>query len=198
MVNVAIVMPSGSHIHAPTVVCLTEMLHHSIKSGVNVRFINPRVSVVEQGRWLGVKTVLKDVHATHILWLDSDMMFPKDTLTRLLKYDKDVVGAAYVKRDGSGEVVATDVKYHQLKEVPDMGIKPVGILGMGVLLTRVDVFRTLQEPWFEVWWRDDGQWVSEDAHFFMECKRHGITAWMDCALSHEIGHLGVIDWRMDE
>ena len=38
------------------------------------------------------------VDATHILWLDSDMRFPADTLGRLLARNRDIVGANYCAR----------------------------------------------------------------------------------------------------
>jgi hypothetical protein len=37
-------------------------------------------------------------NASHILWLDSDMRFPKDTLFRLMKHEKPIVAANYARR----------------------------------------------------------------------------------------------------
>ncbi|HEY6028335.1 MAG TPA: hypothetical protein VIV09_15670, partial [Pseudolabrys sp.] len=42
----------------------------------------------------------------YILWLDTDMRFPKDTLIRLLAHDRDIVAANYVTRQIPPEPVS--------------------------------------------------------------------------------------------
>ena len=40
----------------------------------------------------------KEETASHIIWIDSDMRFPPDLFSRLLKHDQDVVAANCPKR----------------------------------------------------------------------------------------------------
>jgi hypothetical protein len=47
--------------------------------------------------------------ASHILFLDSDMTFPPDTLQRLLDHKVPIVGADYVKRNDLGKLLGHQV-----------------------------------------------------------------------------------------
>ena len=48
--------------------------------------------------------------STHILWIDSDMRFPKDALIRLLDRDLPIVGANYPMRRTPIIPTATNLK----------------------------------------------------------------------------------------
>ena len=51
-----------------------------------------------------------ELNATHMLWIDSDMTFPADTILRMLAHDKKIVGGRvrFVLLRSIGEVVVTD------------------------------------------------------------------------------------------
>ena len=51
-----------------------------------------------------------DTSCTHIMWIDSDMKFPPDTLQILLSYKKDIVAGNYSTR------VPTDCSIYRSKQ----------------------------------------------------------------------------------
>ena len=46
----------------------------------------------------GIVSKFLDTDYTHIFFMDSDMVFPKDTLQRLLDRDVDIVGGFYLRK----------------------------------------------------------------------------------------------------
>jgi hypothetical protein len=54
------------------------------------------------------------------------------------------------------------------------------------------VFDRLKTPWFYL----DGD-HSEDFNFIRDCRKAGIVAWADLALSFEVGHVGefAVGWK---
>ena len=141
---------------------------------------------------------------THVLWVDSDMRFPTDSLIRLLNHDKPMVGINYAKRvfptsftafktlDGAGNV--------HLETLPDStGLEEVDAIGFGLLLMRMDVFKVLppleEDPWFGFDWRPDQNEVGEDVHFCKLVRKHGVQILVDHDLSKECGHIGTLTYR---
>lgn len=144
--------------------------------------------------------------ASHILWLDSDMRFPKEALVRLLQHDKDVVGINYAKRGippgfvgikqiGDDEDVGSKLETNADSE----GLESVGALGFGCLLMKTDVLKAMPdgEPWF---WFDflpkRRQMVGEDVYFFRLVHDAGFEVFCDHDLSKECGHTGEMTYRV--
>jgi len=133
--------------------------------------------------------------ATHILWIDSDMRFPADTLLRLLEHDKDIVACNATTRkmpivpvtkkkvDGVIELVYTKPESH--------GLEAVDFIGFGCVLTKVDVFRRLPLPHFHLLYRKEtAEFGGEDSFFSYHAKANGFELLIDHDLSKEIGHIG--------
>jgi len=135
-----------------------------------------------------------------IIQFDADMVFPPDTLLRLLKAEKPVVAGLYLRR----------VPPHNLLGVAKDG-KPfgnrTGLLEMarlptGCLLTHRSVFEKIPYPWFRsvLMLTDDGKpqmtethgplVITEDFWFSDRCVEHGIEQWADLDLSRQLGHKG--------
>ena len=53
--------------------------------------------IVSSRTWLVNEAIKKG--ATHILFIDSDMLFPENTLRQLLSHKKEIVGVEYNKRE---------------------------------------------------------------------------------------------------
>ena len=147
---------------------------------------------------------------THILFLDADMVWPTDTLTRMLAHhDKGIVGGLYVMRHPPFAPVAlkdgqpasdgsTVLMYdHAAVNLDDDALLPVDVLGMGCTLIPVDVFEKIgPRPWFE-YANDDAGWpcVTEDVPFCQKAAKAGVPIWLDPTIS--CGHLTthVVDRR---
>ena len=99
--------------------------------------------------------------AEYILWVDSDMRFPKNMLERLLHHGKSIIGVNAVTR--RKPVLPTAINFHEDKEIFEKiesrgktGIEHVTAVGFGVVLTHRSVFETMPQPWFDVVWGAGG------------------------------------------
>jgi hypothetical protein len=136
---------------------------------------------------------------THILWLDSDMRFPKETLIRLLNHDVPMVGVNYALRMFPTGFVAIEKlgngESTRLETLADStGLAEVDAIGFGALLMRQEVFHALpsldEDPWFGFDWKPGQIEVGEDVHFCKLVRKNGIKIYVDQDLSKRIGHTG--------
>lgn len=157
-----------------------------------------RGSILSRSRLQIVKAALEE-HATHVLFIDTDQTFPRDTLHRLVAADRDVIGCNIAtksipaqptarQRDATpyGKVVYTDP--------PGPGTpqyEKVWRLGCGVMLVRTKVFKTIGLNCWEILWKEELQdYQGEDWRFCELLEKANITIWVDHHLSNEIGHIG--------
>lgn len=140
---------------------------------------------------------------THILFLDADMVWPTDTLTRMLAHhDKGIVGGLYVMRhppfapvalrDGTVPEGSTVVQYqHAGEALTATDLIPCDVLGMGCTLVPVSVFDQIgPRPWFS-YANDAEGWpvVTEDVPFCQKAAAAGVPILLDPTIS--CGHLTV-------
>lgn len=144
MTRVAVCVPSGDLLHADFALSLAALLRQTRVERISL--FNQRMSLLPESRNALVRDALAD-EATHILWLDSDMIVPSVALDRLLNHDAPVVGATYLRRTPP----------HRLLGEPDINQcgAPEGMTRMlsmpfGCLLVQASVFRALSEPWFRL------------------------------------------------
>lgn len=194
-VKVAIGLPSGDLLHADFALSLVNLCIHSISRGVHVAIINQKSSVVEISRNQIVQEAEK-VGADYLLWLDSDMVFPAQTLQRLLSHQKDIVCVDAVRRREPITQVLTgmDNKPLQHKKDPDAKDPLVEVKGgtCAVQLIKMDVYAKLPQPHFLVTYNEkNGQFLGEDYYFSNKARTAGFKILCDAYLSAYIGHVGV-------
>jgi len=133
---------------------------------------------------------------THLLWLDSDMIFPPDTLHRLLRHNLPIVGANYPRRifphlptahyggDPQGGVVWSEGL---------TGTEVVKHVGFGVCMMDMRLVDMIDPPYF-VFAPDGNHGLTtrgEDVYFCEKALRDAkVPTHVDHDLSHEIGHIG--------
>ena len=133
---------------------------------------------------------------THILWLDSDMRFPKDTLLRLLGHDRSIVAANYATRQAPILPTMKDADKAYLFDQPEHLI-PVSSAGMGCMLTATDVFRGMDKPYFAIGYNKDvDDYASEDTFFGMKAQKGGYQILVDPQLSEVVRHVGAMEFEM--
>ena len=136
--------------------------------------------------WL-VKEAIKR-GATHLLFVDSDMLFPADIVRRLLAHDKDIISVDYNKRIFPLKSV--------LLKMPDVEVSEtepykVAIAGTGIMLIKLALFADpkMDKNWFSFGRNAEGENViGEDGWFCNTARDAGYDVWVDPTI--KVFHLG--------
>lgn len=145
-----------------------------------------------------------DEGADAVLFIDSDMRFPKDTIEVLLSRDVPIVGVNAVTR--RKPVLPCALNLQMVNDKPQwvkvdsrgkQGIEQVTAVGFGVTLIRKEVFEKLSVPWFDAGWGNFGV-IGEDVHFCAKAHDAGIPVFVDHDLSMHIGHIGTYEYRWED
>jgi len=152
-----------------------------------------------------------EVGDDYVLWLDSDMRFPKETIAYLLQHKVSMVGANYSKKSILSHPTAikhvgregSDRAPERLYPVEGAtGLIEVEAIGFGCVLMRVEDFRGLppltEGPWFEQTYDGEtNQWTGEDT-FFCELVREklDIEIFVDQDLSDAVAHIGPFEYLL--
>lgn len=168
-------------------VCLTQLKHPP-----NTRIDWATSADISASRNALVRRSL-EAGSEWILFLDDDHVFSPDVLVRLLEHEQDIVGSLYLRRGSPFDPVAfshrdEEGSYHSinLTELPEEGLLKVKAVGASGLLIRSEVFREIEEPWFEH--GRVGEWdASEDIIFCEKAEEAGFNVFID--LGTQIGHM---------
>lgn len=143
--------------------------------------------------------------ATHILFLDSDMDFPVDTVHKLMRRNKDFICAAYPTRsDKNPQSVAIGLDERRVHPKGKHGIQKIQHGGFGVCLINAEVVKKLRPPLFLMDWipsREEGiasGYCGEDVYFSQKMAEIGVDLWVDHDLSKEIAHVGTKAYTFDD
>ncbi len=167
---------------------------------------SPRVDAL---RDMAAVAALRDGYS-HILFLDADMIWPDDTLIRMLAHhDKGIVSGFYVQKyapyypigligpvipeEGGAQFYAHDKDW----DPKDTALRPELVVGMGCTIIDVDVFRKIGDrPFFHYEDNADG-WpmVSEDVPLCRKALAAGFGVWLDPAVRCGHAMVDVIDHR---
>lgn len=148
-----------------------------------------------------VRQALQD-NITHLMMFDTDQIYARDTITRLLSHGKDVVGCMICRRYPpfdplmlKGEIG----KYQNITEWTPGDLVEVDATGTGCLLFDTNVFRRLPDPWFKFRKTAEGTPIGEDIGFCSDMRAAGIKIYVDTACP--AGHLSQMvvnewTWRL--
>ncbi len=194
--RIAVCVP-GDRGKAGFVQSLSNMLIHFCLSPYNggtreVEMFSCTGSILPDVRHRCVAEAVK-WNATHLLFLDDDMHFPRDTLHRLLKHNLPIVAANYVRRTFPPIPTAYNLsRTGKVHTKPDStGLEEVSHLGTGVMLIDMRVFDIIELPFFELKSDKDGvRPKGEDVYFCHKASEAGIKLFIDHDLSKEVGHYG--------
>jgi hypothetical protein len=128
--------------------------------------------------------------ADSILWVDTDLSFRPDSVRSLLSRDLDIVAANYAKKIPSQDSVSQALDGTPVT-ARETGIEEVGHVGMGLCLTKTDVFRRIELPWFQFQWSEKNQDdVGEDVYLCRKLRAAGIKVYVDHDASKGVKHIG--------
>ncbi len=194
MARIVIATPCQDQVAAGYALDLAKLVGHTtLAGGHELVLMQLKGTLLPQQRSTLVENA-KAADASHLLWIDADMRFPKDGLLRLLAHDTAIVGANYSTRRPPILPTAQHAEHGHLFTTPDAtGLVEVSHIGMGFLLTRMEVFATLSKPYFALGYsRSDDGWVGEDVFFCRQARQAGFVTFVDQDLSKEVRHLGEV------
>lgn len=120
-----------------------------------------------------------------IMWVDADMRFPADTISRLWGHGKDIVGASYRERQEPYRYLGKFCDKDD--ENATAGLKPMELLPGGMIMVKAEVYRKLSYPWYKL--DEDG--LRDDYYFCASARRAGYQVWGDMELTNKaVRHIG--------
>lgn len=190
MANVLVAMPNLGSISAHTVSCLHAMQHKT-----PFDLAQARSSILPKSRRRLVLNAIEG-HNSHILFIDSDMTFPKDLISKFLSHKKPVMAANCVYRQEPVKWTAhkqplTDSKAIMLNSKKYTGIEKVWRVGTGIMMLETAIFKKLPQPWFMIGWNEqEQQELGEDYFLCQRLEQAGVDIWVDHDISKACGHVG--------
>lgn len=172
--------------HVPPDAYQSQMVafHDASASGIVTGFCFANHTYIDKARQ-DIVLQARAMDATHIMWVDADMILPRDAITTLVGHGKQIVGGLYHKRKAPFEPVAFDwgEPFGPISVVKEEGLQEVGALGFGCTLTAMDVFDRMDYPWFVSTWPKNGagEWyfLGEDIFFFEKVRDLNVPVWLD-------------------
>lgn len=133
-----------------------------------------------------------------LLFVDSDMRFPSDSLLRLLSHNQPIVTCNYSTRRPPAEPVAFK-RIRTLEKLytdpESTGLEVCAANGLGLALIHREVFEAMERPWFNIPYipESDGHW-GEDVWFCNQARKAGFDTLIDHDLSKEVKHIGLREY----
>jgi len=124
----------------------------------------------------------------YLFCVDSDIILPKDSLTKLLKANKDIISGLYIQRKYGQQIpelfkrVSTGTIHYDINELIS-GVMEVDACGFGCVLIKGHVLKEMQYPHFL--YRssiDFNDTESEDTYFCRKAKENGYSIWADTTI----------------
>lgn len=180
--TILICTPARDLVHLDTAMCLASLARATPRE-IPLAFFGPKGASIAHLRNFAVQVAL-DQGAEAILWIDSDMVFPPDALARLLRHEREMVGATYRRRGPP---------YTALGKItgvagPD-GLAAADHLPGGLILVRRHVYEAVAAPWYQDRYEPA---ATEDVTFCEAARATGFDIWCDVALTAEVQHVGSI------
>ena len=160
----------------------------------------PQSYSIDASRNLIVEHAL-EIGYDYIMWIDSDMILPKNTLTTLTSHDKDIVSGVYAYKLIGAENAVTKRFKDKAKDIyEDIPLKEiteskrlieVDGVGFGCVLTKVDVFQHIKKPWFRYTPN-----MGEDIYFCRKAQKAGYQVYLDTSIL--CGHVGSVNYNIKE
>lgn len=161
---------------------------------VTVGFVNS--TYIHVGREFVLEASIKS-GATHVLWLDTDLSFPREAAVLLSMHDEPFVGVNYLMRHDGGNWTAMRGEARVQTTSCSTGLEAVDAVGFGCVLMRTEIAKDVPRPWFRHGLNHAGGDVGEDIQFCRKLRDAGHTIWIDHDLSKSIGHVGLHTYRAE-
>ena len=134
---------------------------------------------------------------THILWIDSDMVFHPWMLDRLIDHDVDIVGGDYPRADLkrlTGAFLYESGERKDIIKYNSNALTPVEYIGFGFMLIKRGVHEKITYPWYDHMMLPSQTsprkmvLSGEDVAFCHRAREAGFTVYADPLITQELGH----------
>jgi GT2 family glycosyltransferase len=149
-----------------------------------------------------VNYFLEKTKATHLFFLDDDVLPPPDAIVRLLKRKTPIISGLYQERSQRHRPIIIDTpKGHDKKlrfffryprKAPRNKLLHCDVVPAGCLMIERRVFRSLRAPWFHA---DKKAKLGEDVYFSLCARRAGFKVAVDTGVDclHIVTHVAGSD-----
>lgn len=212
--KVAICIPRHGDAKGEFMLSLARMIAHSLRPGaaaggdLEIEIFSVASSDLSANRTELLKRAIA-WQARYLLWLDSDHVFPPDTLLRLLRHKLPVVGCNQPRRSLPTGPVAVklndkgEMEYVWTTEALAKAgtVEEVYHVGLALCLIDLNILHQVKaHVETGVGWANWGPFdrkllpgtrarMGEDVSFFRELTDAGIRVYIDHGLSWEVGHI---------
>lgn len=189
--RVAIALPTGDTMHTDCCRSLMAMEAYILRErkDVHMFIINEKQTILEVARHRLVLLAMGH-KCDYILWVDSDMVFSYDALSRLIDSGKEIIGVQALMRAEPHASNAYDFEDKQVLYPDD--IVEVKRIGTGLMLVKTEVFEKIGIPYFKTTYNAETMmWQGEDLNFCDRARAAGYKIWCHGPLSKNLYHLGV-------
>lgn len=165
----------------------TDMISTASWAYRNGIYVEPRGATgayTESNRNNVVRAALAYEHPIDaIMWIDADMRFPQDTISRLWSLGKDIVGGIYRERIAPFRYLGKFCNKDD--DHSTSGVKPMELMPGGMILVKTEVYRKLSYPWYKL--DEDG--LRDDYYFSTRAREAGYEIWCDMGLTVKVRHI---------
>lgn len=183
--------------------CLVNLVTYLTTKGIYgneleslVTCIQSDTSVLSFGRQKMIQDAIK-AGATHILFLDDDMVFPENIVDYLSNRKVDVVAINGCKKNPlelNYCALGLDGKHIESKDKKDL--VEASKVGLAVMLLNLDALKNIPEPHFEVLYNQESKgYQDQDYYFCKKLRDNGVKLYIDNEVSNAIGHVGDYIYR---
>jgi GT2 family glycosyltransferase len=173
----------------------------SMRKVPTVQFMNSVRYIIHEARNALVQKAL-ELEATHICFVDDDMIVPEEGLIKLLEHDVDIVcGLAFRRLPPYDPCIFKVVENKDIYPIESInnGLIDIDGCGSAFILIKTNVFKKMPQPWYV--WGDkslgiyvDKGGLGEDISFTMRAKRMGFRVCCDTDLIvQHIGEEQIVD-----
>lgn len=158
-------------------------------------------SIIPRARGQLVQAAIEG-NFTHLLFIDADQEFPRDTAHRLLQHRKDVVACNIATKQLPSSTTARSeggLGGIPVYTDPDsLPLERVWRVGTGIMLLDVRVLKKVGPGCFEIRWVPElNDYRGEDWALCEAIHAAGFDIWVDHKLSEEVGHIGKLRYDMN-
>lgn len=134
--------------------------------------------------------------AEYLLMLDTDQIYPPDTLEKLLSHKVDICGVSVHRRYPPFDRIFFRGNVEKLEHVREDEMYSgelieIDATGTGCLLIDMSVFDDIEYPYFEFSHTKTGKPIGEDINFCHKARAAGRRVFVDTSI--KVGHLAVIE-----